>query len=196
MSEFTAIRDVSETLRSLLETHITNSSEPSLSGVPIDLRTPRELHENNVDLAISLWLYRLSRNGDLLNQPPPRPAPDRALRAPLSVDLYYLVTPLARDPADEQALMGKVLQVFNDFPQPGGSLLRGDLAGTGAKFRVVLDSPSMQDITQVWFALQETYQLSVTYVVQTVLIDSELEAVRTSPVLSRETEYSSIKSVK
>jgi hypothetical protein len=196
MSEYTAIRDVSETLRALLETHITNSSEPSLNGVPVDLRTPRELRENNVELAVSLWLYRLSRNGDLLNHPPPRPAPDRVLRAPLSLDLYYLVTPLARDPADEQVLMGKVLQVFNDFTQPSGSLLSGDLAGTGAKFRVVFDSLSMQDLTQIWQSLQESYQFSVTYVVQTVLIDSEREAVRTSPVLVRETEYDLIQSVK
>lgn len=196
MSEYTAIRDVSETILSLLETHITNSSEPSLNGVPIDLRTPRELRIANVQPAVSVWLYRIERNGDLLNHPPPRPAPDRALRTPLSLDLHYLITPLARNPADEQALMGRVLQVLNDFPQPGGSLLQGDLAGTGAKFRVIFDSLSMQDLTQIWQALQESYQFSVTYVVQTVLIDSEREAVRTSPVLVRETEYDLIQSVK
>ena len=43
MSEFTAIRAVSKTLQALLQQAITNSPNPQLQGVPIELASPREL---------------------------------------------------------------------------------------------------------------------------------------------------------
>lgn len=64
MSDYTALRAVSLTLKGLLEDHITHSTDAQLTGVPIDLRTPRELREANNQQAISLWLYRVARNAD------------------------------------------------------------------------------------------------------------------------------------
>ena len=65
MSEFTAIRAVSKTLQALLQLAITNSPNPQLQGVPIELSSPRELRDaanNNPVNAISLWLYRVARS--------------------------------------------------------------------------------------------------------------------------------------
>src|SRR5689334_19095987 len=114
MSDFTVLRAVSITLRDLLQANITNSSEPQLSGVAIDLRSPKEMQEQNNAQGISLWLYRVTRNPDTLNRPPVRIAPDKALVPALPIDLYYLVTPIVRDPITKQILLGKILQVFND----------------------------------------------------------------------------------
>jgi hypothetical protein len=196
MSEFTAIRAVTQTLKEILEAHITNSTEPELNGVPIDLRSPREMRGNGQpSLGISLWLYQVSRNADLLNHPPQRPAPDRILRHALPIDLYYLVTPLASEPADEQALMGKVLQVFNDHPNLRGSDLKDSLQNTQTELRLILEAPTLEELTRVWHALQEPYQLSVTYLVQVLSIHSDLEPVQSSPVAVRETEYDQILAV-
>jgi hypothetical protein len=59
MSDFTAIRAVTDTLRSVLNTGITLSADAQLSGIGIDLRSPKEIREANVS-GISLWLYRAS----------------------------------------------------------------------------------------------------------------------------------------
>lgn len=198
MSEFTAIRAVSQTLLEILEAHITNSSEPELNGVQIDLRSPREMRGNGngqQSFGISLWLYQVTRNPDLLNHPPERPAPDRVLRRALPIDLYYLVTPLATEPADEQALMGRVLQIFNDHPTLRGSDLRDSLQNTPTELRLILEAPSLEELTRVWHSLQEPYQLSVTYIVQLLSIHSDLEPVQSSPVTVLETEYEQILAV-
>ena len=66
MSDFNVIRGVSRTLRGLLEDHITNDGYPALNGVPIDLRSPREMRDNANAQGISVWLYR-SRRRPALN---------------------------------------------------------------------------------------------------------------------------------
>jgi len=192
MGEFTAIRAASETLKAILEANITNRSEPELKGVPIDLRSPKEMREANNTTGISLWLYRVARNADVLNNPPRRPAPDKILHRPLPIDLYYLVTPIANDPEDEQLLMGRVIQVFNDHPILSGSDLKDSLQGNSDELRVIFESQSLEDLTKVWYSLQESYQLSVTYIVQLVGIDSDLEPVKSSAVTIRQSEYDQI----
>jgi hypothetical protein len=195
MSEFTAISSVTQTLKELLEAHITKSTEPLLKGVPIDLRTPREMRRAHNALGVSLWLYRVSRHGDLVNRPPQRPEPGKTLRHPLPIDLYYLVTPISKEPKDEQALMGRVLQVFNDHPVLRGSDLRDDLKGSGEELRLIMDGLSLDEMSRVWVGLQDSYQLSVAYIVQVVTIDSGLEPVEASPVVARESEYGQIVAV-
>jgi hypothetical protein len=198
VSEFTALRAVSFTLRALLEEHITNSTEPQLSGVPIDLRSPKELRVAQVN-GVSLWLYRVARDGDLLNRPATRPSPNQVGHTQLPVSLSYLVTPLAEEPADEQVLLGRVLQVFNDH-----AILRGaDLQKSPQvqplelrdEIRVSLEMLSLEEITRVWDSLQEPYELSVAYRVQVVSIESDHEPIETSPVLVRENQYTQIVSV-
>jgi hypothetical protein len=191
MSEFTAIRAVSLTLQQLLQQHITASSEPQLRDVDIDLRSPKEMREDE-DTGISLWLYQVVRNGHTLNQAPQRITPDQSLQHPLPVNLYYLVTPLTDDPRDEQALLGRILQVFNDHSILRGGDLQDSLEGEGVELRVTLEMLTLEELTRIWNSLQESYQLSVTYLVQVVDIDSAQEPVQTAPVLARESHYNQV----
>jgi hypothetical protein len=193
VSEFTAIGAVSQTLKELLEEHITNRSEPELRDVQIDLRSPKEMREDNETMGISLWLYRVTRNGHTLNRPPERIAPNQLLPHPLPIDLYYLVTPIAKKPKDEQILLGRVLQVFNDHAILRGSDLRDDaLEGSSEEFRLTLEMLSLEELTRVWDALKESYQLSVCYLVQVVTIDSDHEPVQAAPVVVKEAQYTQI----
>ena len=75
MSDFTAVRAVTETLFGILQAGITNSADPELQGVPIDLRSPKEMREANGVTGVSLWLYRITRDADSLNLPPERILP-------------------------------------------------------------------------------------------------------------------------
>ena len=113
MSDYTAISAVSQTLKSLLTANITQSSDNQIKNVPIELLSPRELEEHE-SLAVSVWLYRVARMSDMLNDPPQRIAPNLIAATPLPLLLHYLVTPVASDALTHHALMGKALQVLND----------------------------------------------------------------------------------
>lgn len=197
MSDYTALQSVSLTLKALLEQHITNTSELQLTTVPIDLRSPKEIRAKKIPRAVSLWLYRVVRNGDVLNHPPGRVSPTQLLRRPMPLDLYYLVTPLAPKTEDEQVLLGRVLQVFNDH-----SVLKGvdfppnQVADLPSELRVTLEALTLEELTRIWHALQESYELSVTYHVQLVTIASHHDPVQSAPVVVRETEYDQILALK
>lgn len=192
MSEFTAIRGVTRTLRSLLMQHITSSSDPELSGVAVHLQSPREMRENNGAQGVSLWLYRVVRNGFTLGKPGRRIEPNQLGVPSLPIDLYFLVTPIAQTSDDEQLLLGKVLQVFHDHPTLRGPLLQDALAGGDEELRLTLEPLTLEELTRVWDALKEPYQLSVSYLVQVVDIDSHREPVEVSPVGVKSTTYHQI----
>ena len=185
MSQYTAIRAVSESLQQMLEQYITDP------GVSVELKSPKEMHFDQ-DTGISVWMYRVTRNEHILNHPPERIGVNQVRRQPLPVNLHYLVTPMMSDPLDEQELLGRVLQVFNDHPVLSGADLAGALLGSQSEFRVALETPTLEELTRVWEALQESYQASVSYLVQVILIDSE-EPPQASPVvLQRQVTHSQI----
>lgn len=194
MSQFTAIRAVSKTLQLLLQDAITNSPDPQVQGVPIELASPRELRDaatNAAVNAVSLWLYRVARNADLLNAPPER-VDDVLTRQPLPVNLYYLVAPITATSDNEQALLGKVLQVFADHTILGGTDLQDDLEGETTELRLTFETLTLEELTRIWTSLGEPYQLSASYRVQVVRIDSALAPIEVRPVYSRRTDYQQI----
>jgi hypothetical protein len=154
--------------------------------VPIDLKSPKEMLTAGTRLGVSLWLYRVNRDGYTLNSLVPRAVAGQLIPQPLAVDLYYLVTPISDDSEAKQVLLGRVLQVFNDHAILGGSDLIDTLAGTTQQLRICLEALSLQELTQVWYALHDPYQLSITYLVQLVTIDSDREAIQGAPVVERD----------
>ncbi len=68
--------------------------------------------------------------------------------------------------------MGRVLQVFHDHATVDGAVLSDSFFGTEVAFRLSFQPLSLEELTRVWDALKEPYQLSVAYLVQFVDIDS------------------------
>jgi len=192
MSDFSAISAVSLTLRDLLHTNITLATGV-LNGIGIDLRSPKEMQEAGA-IGVSVWLYKVSRLAEMLNEPPERRGPNQLQRAPLPIQLYYLITPLLDEPTTRHTVLGRVLQVFHDNAILRGTDLQGVLAGTAEQLRVNMEALTIEELSLVWEALAEPYQLSVTYQVQVVKIDSDLEPLRMGPVLERDIQYSQIRS--
>lgn len=185
MSEYTAVRAVSQTLKELMEAHITDPT------VQVFLTSPKEMQQNT-QTGISIWLYRITRNEFLLNEPRPRPINGQVSRAPMPVNLHYLITPLMTDPRDEQMLLGLVLQVFNDHATLRGSDLKDALTDSDEELRLSFEAPSLEDLTRIWGALQEPYQASLTYLVQVLNITSDHEPEFAASVLRRESTYEQI----
>jgi len=192
MSDYPVISAVSQTLRSLLTANITQSTDIQIKNVPIELLSPPEMQEANETLGVSVWLYRVSRMADMLNEPPKRISATQIVNTPLPILLYYLITPVSGDPLTRHALMGKVLQVMNDNSILRGADLQGILMGTTDQLRVVLETLTLEELSLVWDALSEPYQLSVSYMIQLACIDSAEQPVQTGIVLERNAVYSQI----
>lgn len=184
MSEFSAIRAVSQTLRDLL------TDGTADLGVPVRLLSPREMQTEGD--GISLWLYRITRSGFVWNHPPrPRAAGEVPYR-PIPINLHYLITPMTDDTESEQMLLGRTLQIFNDNPSLRGSALQDPLPEGEEELRISLESLSLEELTRIWSALQEPYQTSLTYEVQMIRIDSRRDPRAVAPVTTRESTYAQV----
>jgi uncharacterized protein DUF4255 len=193
VSEYTALREVSNAIVARLTAAFT--AEPLLNallgmGHVISLRTPAEMLAASPQLkGLSVWLYEVSRAEFSYNRPPERIGPDLIRRAPIPITLHYLMTPLADDSTNEQLILGKVLQVFNDEP-----IFRVDPADPELtdEVRVALENPGMEVLSKLWSALTEPYRLCASYLAQTVNIRSGAEPGHRPPVLERIAVYEQV----
>jgi hypothetical protein len=194
MTDYSALKLASLTLKTLLEQHITQSNDAELKNVPIHLYSPREMRDHNITLGVSVWLYQVDRFDEMLNNPPLMRAPGEMEHCPLPVNLHYLITPITPEPEDAQVIIGRVLQTLHDHANLRGAELAAGLTGPGLDYglRSILRTPTLEELTRTWHALSEPYRLSVNYIVQMVQIASDHEPLRTSPVLQQRTEYTQI----
>lgn len=153
--------------------------DPASGGTMIvSLNNPQEMVTGQSE-GLSLWLYRVVRDEEGLNDPATRETSRDRRLPPLPVRLHYLVTPLVRAalpnaPELEQTVLGKVMQALHDHPCFRGVELQGDFSGTAVEFRARLEPMPLEEITRVWNALDESYQLSVSYEVSMLSVRSEL----------------------
>src|SRR5215204_651081 len=121
----TALHATSKTLASYLESRfradpiLVNLFNAVTNAMVVSLNTPEEMKEQTVQ-GVSIWLYRIIRDDQRLNDPPVRVSPTELKPAPLPLRLHYLITPVtilaAANPANEQLLLGKVLQALHSHP--------------------------------------------------------------------------------
>jgi hypothetical protein len=193
MVDFAAIGALSSSLKAMLEQAITLSAEPQLAGTPIDLRSPKELRLAGLSPVVSLWLYRVTRNDDLINMPALRLPPRRLLPRPFPVNLHYLVTPLTKDPLDSHRLLGRVLQIMQDNAILAGALLDPSLVAGGVdQMHVHFEPHSLEELTRVWYALHEPYDLSCSYIIHFLPIASQREPIDAPPVMVAKADYAQI----
>jgi hypothetical protein len=193
MADFAAIGAVSSSLKTMLEQAITLSTEPQLAGTPIDLRSPKELRTAGLTPVVSLWLYRITRNDDLINLPALRVPPRQILPRPFPVNLHYLITPMTAQPIDSHRLLGRVLQIMHDTAILGGAFLDPSLVAGGVdQLRIHFEPHSLEELTRVWYALHEHYDLSCSYIVEYLPIASQREPVDAPPVLVAKADYAEI----
>ena len=191
----TALRATSQTLSQRIRVQL--ESDPSLapffnSGLGgtmiVSLNTPKEMIERTI-AGVSVWLYRVIRDEERLNAPPFRRDFNSLERVPLPVRLHYLITPIINTtvavagPETEQVILGKIMQTFHDHPTLRGADLQDDYIGTEVELNVRLESLALEEITRVWDALEGSYQLSLSYEVSVVNIESKIEPEKIAPVL-------------
>jgi hypothetical protein len=162
-------------------------------GMDVLLQTPTEMVEAGRE-GVSLWLYRIVRDEHRLNDGPRRIAPTTFVAPPLPLRVHYLATPVTSrqnlgDPDTEQYLLGKIMQSFHSHPVMRGADLQAELIGTDAQLQVRLEPLDLEEITRVWEALEGSYQLSVSYEVSLVDIDTAREPDSRAPVIEVMSEF-------
>lgn len=192
---YQALFATSETIREFINSGI--AGLPGGGTYSAVLNTPEELQANSTE-GVSVWLYRVVRDSDRLNDPAQRIGWDQLQIPPLPLRLHYLVTPITGkssngpgmgSPQAEQTLLGKVLQLFHAHPILQGTDLRDAFMGKDVELHVRLEPMSLEEITRVWEALEGSYQLSVSYEVSVVNIESDQAPEVAEPVTVVLPEY-------
>ena len=158
---------------------------PANDSGPVLLANPKKAREQNAKL--SLWLYSIVPNEHLRNAANMRIRRDddeKIQFPPLALNLHYLLTPMLKDDRECQQLLGRAMQILND----SAVVLFTGTEADPEELHISLEQHSIQELSEVWEALQEPYQLSVCYGVRVVRIPSgrELDAGR---VHERSTEF-------
>lgn len=130
---------------------------------------------------LSLWLYQITENEHVKNQPmlraatqPPPPGGGRAPRQaaqypPMALNLYFLATPFAQSDEADHLLLGMTMQVLYDNAI---IFLEDTVSNIFEELRVIFCRLSLEELTRIWESLREPYRLSVCYLVRVTRIDS------------------------
>ncbi|HVZ40982.1 MAG TPA: DUF4255 domain-containing protein [Candidatus Kapabacteria bacterium] len=199
MSTYNVISAVGETLRQLLLNEMKSDSAVfGNAGIlksedQITLNHPYKLIGDGDPQAnaLSMFLYRIVEDADEKNRRPYPAGPTTYQYPPLPLHLFYLVTPITNSADNNHKLMGKVLEIMFDHAVLRGSDLQGDLKGSQEELRLILNPISLEDITKLWSAIMRPYQLSVSYEVKVVRIDSN-RTTQKQPVYEKQSEFQQI----
>ena len=164
---------VSEALRRILweEFDADNVIRPIVgSESAIVFKNPTETAQDPAN-RLSLWLYHITENEFVKNQPMFRGNGRGEAHFPaLALNLFYLLTPFAPSGESDHLLLGKAMQVMYDSATV---LLRDTSEDIAEELRVILCRLTLEELTRIWEALREPYRLSVCYQVRVMRVDSQ-----------------------
>jgi uncharacterized protein DUF4255 len=190
MSDYTVLADIGESIATLLwnEMHV----DPQVNALidnqnRISLESPYDLRNNNA-VRLSIYLYRIVEDAYTKNRFPVAGSGINLRQPPLTLDLFYLITPLVGAPREQQIVLGKVMQVFYDRAILSGADLVGALAGSDDVVRIMLNPVTLEETTRVWHALEMSYRLSMCYAARVALVDSTRERLN-QPVVQRQSTF-------
>lgn len=170
MSASTAIGDVTRSLHDLLE----NEQKPR-GYFDVSLESPADETIDETRPKINLYLFRIEENSFAKNREWQAVGTEVLHKQPLSLNLFYVLTPYARRQEDGHRVLGEAMRVMYDNAIIEPSLLRGSLEHTAEPLKLDLCPFNLEELTRVWNAFNIPYRLSVCYQARIVFIDSAVE---------------------
>jgi hypothetical protein len=173
MSASTAIGMVGESLKSLLEDEMQLTPD-----APVTLLAP---DETGATRRINLFLYKVEENALLRNMDWQVSAtnPARINPPPLSLNLFYFLTPYAQNDVDTgntsiHEILGEAMRVFHENPIiPQDNLVDG-LKNTPEQIKITPSRLDLEELTRVWGTFTQPFRLSVPYEVSVVQLDQSV----------------------
>jgi hypothetical protein len=161
---------VSESIRNLLLGEMTLSP-----AVGVTILAPDEGGGNR---RVNLFLYKVQENPFLRNQDwQVKPgSPDRLVPPPLSLDLFYLLTPYAQnDPqtgnTSTHEILGEAMRVFYENPIISQTYLVAGLKSAREQVRIAQNTLDPEELSHIWNTFTQPFRLSVLYQVSVVQLD-------------------------
>lgn len=202
MSDYLVLDAVSKALRQILwdAFNADGTIRPIVgSEAAIVFSNPTETARDSSN-RLSLWLYQITENEHVKNQPMlraaaqplPPPPPGRAPRQvaqypPMALNLYFLATPFAQSDEADHMVLGKTMQVLYDNAI---IILQDAMNNVFEELRVIFCRLSLEELTRIWESLREPYRLSVCYLIRVTRIDSR-RTPETGLVLERSAGFNS-----
>lgn len=154
---------------------VTDTLTNLLAGLDVTLDSPADLKNATGSFEkINLYLYQVLEHPFTKNQPMFSVDHETLQYPPLTLRLFYLLTPYASDPLSAHKVLGHAMRVFFDNAIVQEAKLVESLRLVIDKLAIVLLSTKLEDLTRIWNALQTPYRLSVCYEVRVVPIESAL----------------------
>ena len=167
MSASSVIGDVTRTLEAML------TSEQLSPPFDVSLISPAEEDPTKLTKpTVNLFLFRVTENPFAKNQDWAAVGASELSRPPLALNLFYVLTPFAKDKVDEYSVLGEAMRVFYENSIIPDGLLKGSLENAPVELKVDLLQTSFEDLARIWTALTKPYRLSVCYEIRMALIDS------------------------
>ncbi len=148
-----------------------------------------------MNAGVSLFLYRVMING-VRRTYPAKPTPEGEPRRPqLPLDLYFILTPWAKEASLEQAILGWMMRTIEDNPTIPSGFLNSVTAGVfddEETLELVPGQLTNEEMFRIWDVLPSDFQISVPFIARVVRIDSELEQRHGEMVLTRELDFGAL----
>ena len=173
----------------------------AILGVLRDARTPGLFEGFSFELyhasdfqspmkeGIALYLYQVAPNTAKRNLSPRVDAEGCRFRPSLPVDIHFLLVPWAQKADTQQFLLTWAIRVLEDMSILPASVLNhygeGDIFHTEEAVELIWEPLPLQEIVHIWDAFKPNFQISVSYVVRMLEIDSELPLAEASLVQTR-----------
>ena len=143
---------------------------------------------------VNLYLYKVETNAQMKNLDwfGTRDNLTYNNHPPLSLDLYYMLTPFTpkasghqTDEAEAHRILGMVMQVFHEYPvlndihssffdADNDDHLPSDLKKSLDKIKVTLQSANLEEMSKIWSMGNHPYKLSVCYYVSVIQIEPSI----------------------
>ena len=169
MSASTAIGMVSESLQNLLVREKTLPFE-------VTILAPDET--TSYDRRINLFLYKIQESAALknLDWQVKRGEPAQLVPPPLSLTLFYLMTPYAPNDqltgnATAHEILGEAMRVFAEHPIVPQDYLVAGLQDATEHIQIMLNTLDLEELSTVWSTFSQPFRLSVLYEVSVVQLD-------------------------
>lgn len=132
---------------------------------------------------IGLYLYRVTVDE---HQRQARPAQGGGQRAPLGLDLHYLLTAWGPTAQDEQVPLAWAMRQLHHSPVLDASSLSPEAGWARDEvIQVIPAELAVDEVMRIWDALTPPYRLSVSYVARVVRIDPDQDEAAYAPVVAR-----------
>lgn len=190
MAKAQAVSAVGQTVLGLLADNIPKKDFPNAR---FELYQPADFN-SPMDEGVSLFLYRIEINAGLRNMPDRTGLDGITRRAPLPLDLHYLLTVWAKDVVKQQRILGLVMQTLFDAPVLSAERLNNfgpeqDVFRPNETIEITYNPLSLQDISNLWSAFKVSLPVSIGYIARVVGIDSTVPVEVTAPVQTREFNF-------